>query len=68
MEPGRWQFWQERCRIGATSRVNVASPSCASAAEGIDSPAAATAVRPTTPTTPTLRAAFIIACLLALLT
>jgi hypothetical protein len=23
LESGRWQFWQERCRIGATSFVNV---------------------------------------------
>src|SRR5216683_271439 len=25
IEPGRWQFWQERCKIGATSLVNVTS-------------------------------------------
>ena len=44
---GRWQFWQLRCRIGATSFVNVTSwlaASCAAAGSGAASsnaPAAA---------------------------
>ena len=29
--PGRWQAWQERCRIGATSRVNVTSAAASAA-------------------------------------
>src|SRR5262245_38300151 len=28
-EPGRWQFWQERCRMGATSLANVTCPGLA---------------------------------------
>ena len=35
MEPVRWHSWQERCRIGATSFVNVTSwASCAAATAG----------------------------------
>jgi hypothetical protein len=37
MEPVRWQLWQARCRIGATSLVNVgtgAAAGCAPAAPG----------------------------------
>ena len=41
--PGRWQTWQLRWRIGATSFANVTGGACAAAARADPRPAAATA-------------------------